>query len=71
MAEKTSNTTISLPTHLKKELKQMGEETGLSVNHLVKLASSSLVANYREKGSFIFADLLNPEHRETNKNRFK
>lgn len=66
-----SNTTILLPDKLKEELKEMGKETGLSVNHLIKLASSSLVANYKAKGSFIFADLLNPEHRENLKKESK
>jgi len=28
------------------------------------MALHSLIANYETKGSFLFADLINPEHRE-------
>jgi len=47
-----------------KRLAEMAKETGLSQSTLVNLATMSLVANYEKKGSFIFADLLNPEHRD-------
>lgn len=54
---------VTMPTSLKRELAHMAKETGISQNHLAVLALHSLTANYEEKGSFIFADLLNPEHR--------
>jgi metal-responsive CopG/Arc/MetJ family transcriptional regulator len=55
---------VSIPDHVKKELAQMSEETGIAQAQLITLATISLVVNYREKGSFIFADLLNPEHKK-------
>lgn len=55
--------TVYFTDDLKAEVEQIAEETGLSANHLIVLATYSLVANYRAKGTFIFADLLNPEHR--------
>ena len=54
---------VSLPENLKCELEKMSVEVGLSQNQLLMMAAQSLIANYKEKGSFIFADLLNPEHR--------
>lgn len=54
---------VSLPETLKSELEKMSVEVGLSQNQLLVMAAHSLVANYKEKGSFIFVDLLNPEHR--------
>lgn len=54
---------INMPESLKTELEKMSEEVGLSQNQLAVMALHSLVANYELKGSFIFADLLNPEHR--------
>ncbi|MGW9019076.1 hypothetical protein [Priestia megaterium] len=56
-------TPVSLPENLKYELEKMSVEVGLSQNQLLVMAAQSLVANYKEKGSFIFADLLNPGHR--------
>ena len=41
----------------------MAEETGMSQATLVNLATISMLENYKTKGSFIFADLLNPEHK--------
>lgn len=54
---------VIMPSPLKKELEQMAKETGISQNHLTVLALYSLTENYKQKGSFIFGDLLNPEHR--------
>jgi len=54
---------VSLPENLKYDLEKMSVEVGLSQNQLLVMAAQSLIANYKEKGSFIFADLLNPEHR--------
>lgn len=54
---------VVMNTALKMELEAMSEEIGLTQNHLTVLALYSLVANYKKKGSFIMADLLNPEHR--------
>lgn len=55
---------ISMPEKLKDELERMADEVGLSQNHLAVLALHSLVKNYESKGTFIFVDLLNPEHRD-------
>jgi len=55
---------VDMPEHLKVELEEFSDEVGMSQNQLVVLAVHSLVANYKTKGSFIFADLLNPVHRE-------
>lgn len=54
---------VPFPTKTKEGLERMSKETGLSQIQLVLLATQSLIANYEQKGSFIFADLLNPEHR--------
>lgn len=51
----------------KKELEQMAAETGIPQAQLVNLATISMLENYNVKGSFIFADLLNPEHKEKKK----
>ncbi len=53
-----------MPENLKEQLEAMADEVGLSQNQLTVMALHSLVANYQAKGSFIFADLLNPEHRK-------
>lgn len=50
-----------IPDDIKEDLEKMSEETRLPMTTLVNLATASLVANYKLKGSFIFADLLNPE----------
>jgi predicted transcriptional regulator len=54
---------INVPDDVRERLERMAEETSLSMNALANLAIQSLVANYEVKGSFIFADLLNPDHR--------
>lgn len=59
----SSKLVAMIPDDIKEELEKMSQETSLSMTVLVNLATQSLVANYREKGSFIFADLLNPQHR--------
>ena len=53
-----------MPETLKERLEKMSDELGLSQNQLAVMALQSLVVNYEVKGSFIFADLLNPDHRE-------
>jgi hypothetical protein len=55
---------IYLPPNVKDDLERMAEETGLSQNQLIVLATQSLLVNYERKGSFIFADLLNPDHKK-------
>jgi len=55
---------ITLTNHTKSELERMAEETGISQNQLVVMAVHSLLANYKAKGTFIFADLLNPDHKQ-------
>lgn len=54
---------VSLPESVKQDLEQMSAEVGLSQNQLLVMATQSLLANYKANGSFIFVDLLNPEHR--------
>lgn len=63
----TNRICFSPPDDLKKRFNTMSEETNMTQAQLMLLAMYSLVANYEVKGSFIFADLLNPEHRETKK----
>lgn len=58
-----SNIPVRLPEELKKKLETMSEETDLPQSALIRMATYSLVVNYEKKGSFIFADLLNPEHK--------
>lgn len=59
----TKRLQLYIPDDLKREVEEMAEKTGLSQNNLALLALYSLVANWQAKGSFIFADLLDPEHR--------
>lgn len=60
---------VDLPPEKKTELERMAEETGMTQTALIKLATISLLENYKTKGSFIFVDLLNPEHKEGGKKR--
>lgn len=63
--EKAKKTMIvNIPTDAKAKLEKMSEETGLSQTQIVVMAIHSVLANYEIKGSFIFADLLNPEHKQ-------
>lgn len=55
---------VRLPDDLKIELEEMARETDISQATLIKLATYSLVANYKAKASLIFIDLLNPAHKE-------
>lgn len=59
----TTGILVNLRTELKDELKEMSKELGLSQTDLIRMATESLIVNYRNKGSFIFADLLNPDHK--------
>lgn len=54
---------VNLTDEAKKKLVTMADETGLSQANLIRLATLSLLENYDSKGSFIFADLLNPNHK--------
>lgn len=49
---------------LREDLDHMADELNMSKNQLALLALYSLVANYKKRGSFIFVDLLNPEHKK-------
>lgn len=62
--EQISKLSINMPTNLKKDLDMMAEELNMSRNQLSILALYSLVGNYKDKGTFIFVDLLNPEKRK-------
>lgn len=55
---------LELNEDLKKEVDQMSKELNMSRNQLGLMALYSLVANYKKSGSFIFVDLLNPEHKK-------
>jgi predicted HicB family RNase H-like nuclease len=54
---------IYLTPSLKKDIKNMADETGYSVNQLTLMALNSLVANYEAKGMFIFVDLIVPQNK--------
>lgn len=56
--------TISFSEKHKKSLEDMALETSMSQAALVNLATISMLENYKQKGSFIFADLLNPNHKD-------
>lgn len=56
--------TIYLPEETKKQLEEMSGDVAISQNQLIVLATHSLIANWKEKGSFIFVDLLDPKHRQ-------
>lgn len=53
-----------LSKELTNDLEQMSDELNMSKNQLALMALHSLVANYKKRGSFIFVDLLNPEHKK-------
>jgi hypothetical protein len=56
--------TVYLTDKPKKSLEEMSKETGIPQAQLINLATISMLENYKVKGSFIFADLLNPDHKE-------
>lgn len=55
---------ITMSEDLRADLEEMSKDLNMSKNQLTLLALYSLVANYKKSGSFIFVDLLNPEHKE-------
>jgi len=61
--------TVEFVPKVKKDLEEMSKETGMSQAALIKLATISMLENYKQKGSFIFVDLLNPEHKEGGKTK--
>lgn len=64
MEKQEKPVTIKYPAKMKEKLAEMAKETGVNQSALIKLATQSLLINYEKKGSFIFADLLNPQHKE-------
>ncbi|AIF45745.1 hypothetical protein [Virgibacillus sp. SK37] len=58
---------VSFPTDVKEKLAKMSDETGINQSNLIRMATHSMIINYESKGSFIFADLLNPQHKENHK----
>lgn len=56
--------TVYLTETPKKRLEEMSKETGIPQAQLINLATISMLENYKGKGSFIFADLLNPDHKQ-------
>ncbi len=65
--DKAKKLLIPIPDAYKELLEKMSNETGVSQTQLVALATISMLANYENKGAFIFADLLNPEHKKGGK----
>jgi len=63
VSNKIAKVIVNVPEEIKAGLERMSEETMIAQTTLVNMAIQSLVANYEVKGSFIFADLLNPDHR--------
>ena len=63
MAKEYKTMPINFPIDLKEKIEQMAKETGINQSSLIRMATHSLIINYERKGSFIFADLLNPEHK--------
>ena len=61
------NIPVRLTLETKNELEKMSKETGIAQSDLVRLATASMLKNYEMQGSFIFADLLNPAHKEVKK----
>ncbi|USG67775.1 hypothetical protein NDK47_11070 [Brevibacillus ruminantium] len=57
--DKTPRLTVYFPESVKCQLQQMAKETGFSQTQLVVLATHALLANYRNNGNAIFAELLN------------
>lgn len=58
---------VRVTANTKTALENMSKDTGINQSDLVRLATMSMLKNYEMKGSFIFADLLNPEHKEVKK----
>lgn len=56
--EKPPRLTVYLPEKTRADLLQMAQYTGMSQSQLVVMATHSLLANYKSKGSAIFAGLL-------------
>lgn len=56
--------TINYTEPIKKRLEEMSQETNIPQAQLVNLATISMLENYKQKGSFIFVDLLNPTHKQ-------
>lgn len=65
--EKNTTVPVRFTLELKEGIEKMSKETGMAQSDLVKMATISMLKNYEMKGSFIFADLLNPEHKEVKK----
>lgn len=63
MSKEYKTMPIAIPGDLKNQVEKMAKETGINQSTLIRMATHSLVVNYERKGSFIFADLLNPEHK--------
>lgn len=58
---------VTMESELNEELQRMSDDLNISKNQLTLLALYSLVANYKQNGSYIFADLLNPKYKEPRK----
>ncbi|UUZ81641.1 methyltransferase domain-containing protein [Paenibacillus sp. P26] len=63
--DKTKRLTVYLPDRVKSDLSRMAEQTGLSMTQLIVMATHSLLANYQERGSAVFAGLIDARHRES------
>lgn len=49
---------VTLSTDQKIKLEKMSGDLNISQTNLINLAVASMLANYDEKGSFIFVDLI-------------
>lgn len=56
----TDRITVYLPPDLKQDIRNMSNETGYTVNQIALMSLTSLTIDYKEKGKFIFIDLLCP-----------
>lgn len=45
------------------KLEKMSEDLNMSQTNLINLAVASMLANYDEKGSFIFVDLISQKNK--------
>ncbi len=65
----SSRLSCTVSDDLKNQLDSMSQDVGLHQSQLMIMAIQSLVANYEGNSSLIFADLLNPVHREKRNTR--
>lgn len=52
---------VRLSDKQKSELEEMSADLKISQTNLINLAVASLLANYNQRGAFIFTDILNAD----------